>query len=500
MDSFAFAFPAAYVLGGTSVFAFASLYAFHLYLSIQRPGEPRIRWSSVPLLGYALELGKRPIDFLQECAALSDGIFGIVIGGKRMFIITDPFSTQTVLKPETKHLSSAEFHDAVQTNFFGCGGPVIHETDNNLARRWYSQYLLSDKALLPLSQRMHARLNELSYNLKIGNVGLRDLLGEFIFRASMGALFNDAASRQDGLFEHFQTFDKLLPLALAGMPSSLFPDAIKGRATLVQACRDYTEGLSDFMQTRHDYFSNLEKTGKILSGDTARVQVIMVWASASNTMPAGFWMLYFLMKNPDYMKRALVEVDALVKTAGSIEGPWTQEQIDSLSFLDACFTEALRLSSGSLIMRGCTAPCEITLNDGRVFKLRKGDRVGLCPPLFHLDSDFFPEPNSFKPERWLDADGHSKSEAAQGKMRFVKNGKEIASSAVFLPFGAGISLCPGRRFARNEVKILVTLLLSRFTFAFADGESGDHPGIDGSRAGLGIFPPGKEIQVMVTRR
>lgn len=499
MDYAAFALSAAYVLGGTSVVAFASLYAFHLYLSIPRPGEPPIRWSSVPLLGYALELGKRPIEFLQECAALSDGIFGIVIGGKRMFIITDPFSTQTVLKPETKHLSSAEFHDAVQINFFNCGGPIIHETDNNLARRWYSQYLLSDKALLPLSQRMHAKLNELSFKLKIGNVGLRDMLSEFIFRASMGALFNDAASKQDGLFEHFQSFDKLLPFALAGMPSSLFPDAVKGREILIQACRDYTEGLSEFMTVRQDYFSGMEKEGKIMPGDTARVQVIMVWASASNTMPAGFWMLYYLMKHPDCMKKAIAEVNELVKVAG-IDRPWSQEQIDSLSFLDACFTEALRLSSGSLIMRGCTAPCEITLNDGRKFKLRKGDRLGLCPPLFHFDPDFFPEPNTFKPERWLDADGKSSSETAQHKMMFHKNGREISSASVFLPFGAGISLCPGRRFARNEVKIIVTLLLSRFNFAFADGESGDHPGVDGARAGFGIFPPGREMQVTVARR
>ena len=82
-----------------------------------------------------------------------------------------------------------------------------------------------------------------------------------------------------------------------------------------------------------------------------------------------------------------------------------------------------------------------------------------------------------------------------------------------MPFGGGYTLCPGRRFARNEVKTMVVFLLTRFQFGFApEGGSGGsggsgtgerfvpaHPGFDGARAGLGIFPPKNDVNVFITK-
>jgi hypothetical protein len=73
----------------------------------------------------------------------------------------------------------------------------------------------------------------------------------------------------------------------------------------------------------------------------------------------------------------------------------------------------------------------------------------------------------------------------------------IFSGAAFLPFGGGVTLCPGRRFARNEVKCLVAFLLTEFEFAFVGAPV--HPGHDGARAGLGIFPPKGDVAVSVRK-
>ncbi len=44
--------------------------------------------------------------------------------------------------------------------------------------------------------------------------------------------------------------------------------------------------------------------------------------------------------------------------------------------IDSAISEALRLSSGSLIMRKVTEACSLTLSSGKEYTFRKGDNVG----------------------------------------------------------------------------------------------------------------------------
>ena len=56
--------------------------------------------------------------------------------------------------------------------------------------------------------------------------------------------------------------------------------------------------------------------------------------------------------------------------------------------IDASITEALRLASGSMIMRIVTQDnMKLTLpSTSETFHFRKGDRVGICPPMTHYVS------------------------------------------------------------------------------------------------------------------
>ncbi len=77
------------------------------------------------------------------------------------------------------------------------------------------------------------------------------------------------------------------------------------------------------------------------------------------------------------------------------------------------------------------------------------------------------------------------------------------SASTFLPFGAGVTYCPGRRFARNEIKILLVFLLTQYEFSIPkeyQGKPQPAPVIDPARAGLGIFPPKIDIMAEVKRR
>ena len=64
--------------------------------------------------------------------------------------------------------------------------------------------------------------------------------------------------------------------------------------------------------------------------------------------------------------------------------------------------------------------------------------------LVFLDKEFFPEPNSFRPERFL-------KENADNLVEFT-----------WRPFGSGQRVCIGQRFAMTEMKIFLAKFVSKF--------------------------------------
>ena len=128
---------------GLGIASFVGVICYHLNLSIQRKGEAPVRWSWIPFLGFALEMGKRPVDLLQECSRMYGEVFGMVVAGNRMFIISDCHSYHVLLRP-IRALSVEEFHNSIMMNFFGNQASTIssHMLNEDLMRKWYSQYLL----------------------------------------------------------------------------------------------------------------------------------------------------------------------------------------------------------------------------------------------------------------------------------------------------------------------------------------------------------------------
>ena len=77
----------------------------------------------------------------------------------------------------------------------------------------------------------------------------------------------------------------------------------------------------------------------------------------------------------------------------------------------------------------------------------------------HRDPRFFPEPDAFRPERWLD-----------GLDKRLPRG-------AFIPFGLGSRKCVGASFAMMEATLLLAMIARRWRFELAPGEMGTHPSI-----------------------
>ena len=179
------------VVASIGVYLGATIY--HRYLTFKRKGECLIEGATetkspgglIPLLGHAVMMGEDPIGLLQSMKEKTskEGIFGMLLLGNRTFIITDPHSYHLILKP-SKVLSFKEFHNTIMTNFFGVS---FHSGyDDNLMRKYFSNYLLSTKALSDLTDRMQQFLSKsvVKLQVRIDRVRLRLKLRPRLYKLS----------------------------------------------------------------------------------------------------------------------------------------------------------------------------------------------------------------------------------------------------------------------------------------------------------------------------
>ncbi|OQS01890.1 cholesterol 7-alpha-monooxygenase-like [Thraustotheca clavata] len=190
----------------------------------------------------------------------------------------------------------------------------------------------------------------------------------------------------------------------------------------------------------------------------------------ANSVPTTFWTIYHLLKNPDAFKAVKQEINQHLKFQSlkkANDASWTSEMLQKCVLLDSVVDESLRLSASSMLLRIAIEPTVLVMDD-TTYHFEKGYRVAIFPSLGHFDPVLFPEPNKFPYDRFVNA--------TQEQLD------------AFKPFGMGISMCPGRYFAKNQLKMFVALVLQHLsTIKLAPGSK--EPTLDSSRLGLGVIPP-----------
>lgn len=87
------------------------------------------------------------------------------------------------------------------------------------------------------------------------------------------------------------------------------------------------------------------------------------------------------------------------------------------------------------------------------FEFGRHVAVWVSPQLLHHDARWFPEPDRFLPERFM-----------QGRL-------PVASESVYLPFGAGPRTCIGNHQALHEMLLIALLVARRFSLTEASAGS-----------------------------
>ncbi|KAL4961348.1 cytochrome P450 [Aspergillus stella-maris] len=170
-----------------------------------------------------------------------------------------------------------------------------------------------------------------------------------------------------------------------------------------------------------------------------------ITAGSDTTSTTMRTIIYHTLKNPDSYRKLCEEVRSHC-TACPV--PFTTAK--NLPYLNAVIKEALRIHFAMAIMLGRTAPRDGATIGG--FYMPPGTEVGINAWLLHRDPDIFPDPEAWKPERWL-------TEDAEHLSRMNK---------AFFAFGAGQHVCSGRHISTMEISKLIPSLLLRYELALAD--------------------------------
>ena len=156
--------------------------------------------------------------------------------------------------------------------------------------------------------------------------------------------------------------------------------------------------------------------------------VTMLFAGHETTQIAMSWAVYRLHRRQETLARLLEDLAA---------HPDDPETLAQLPWLDAVVKESLRLQPiVPDIVRTLTV--DQTLGG---HELPAGTHVAPVAALVHADPELYPQPDAFRPERFVD---------------------HTFRPWEFLPFGGGVRRCIGAALATWEMKVVLGTLLPRF--------------------------------------
>ena len=153
------------------------------------------------------------------------------------------------------------------------------------------------------------------------------------------------------------------------------------------------------------------------------------------------WALLYLLHNPEVQDKLHKELDQVI---GPERLPGLKDR-KSLPYLEATFTETLRISSLVPLAVPHMTTVDTTLQG---YSIPKGTTLLANLWSLHHDPSVWENPHDFKPERFLDEDGNYVAPKADR----------------LLPFSTGRRVCLGESLARMEVFVILSRLLHRFKF------------------------------------
>ncbi|MBD1814888.1 cytochrome P450 [Microcoleus vaginatus DQ-U2] len=243
---------------------------------------------------------------------------------------------------------------------------------------------------------------------------------------------------ETALGHYFETWSQGLFSIPLDVPWTQFGKAKKCRklllAELERIIRDRQQGTPSGNDALSLLISARDDEGNSLSLDELKDQVLLLLFAGHETLTsaiASFCLL--LAQHPDVMAKVRVEQQQFPATE-----PLTLEQLKQMTYLEQVLREVLRLvPPAGGVFRTVINACEFG-----GYEIPKGWSVLSEITQTHQDSQLYPEPERFDPDRF--------------------SSERSAKPFSYVPFGGGLRECLGKEFARLEMKLFAAKMLREY--------------------------------------
>ena len=435
---------------------------------------PRLRGPRPRYPGeFLLAMGRNPLDFFRRLHAEHGDVVRLAVGPRTFVLVADPDLAREVLVTQQKRFvrgyahrglrlllgdglltSEGEFHRRQRR----IAQPAFHreriaryaESMVEAAARWDARWrALPADADGRRPVDMHAEMMALTLGIA----------GETLFGARVEGLAAEVAGAMaDALKVGPIAFLPYLQWALR-LPLPVVRRFHRARARLdaivygiiAERRRAIAERGSD---DRGDLLSMLlvatdpeETDGAPMSDAQLRDEVMTIFLAGHETTASALTFTWYLLARDPHAAAALrAELDAALGTGAARRAP-TVDDVARLPFARAVVAESMRLYPPAYAVgRICAERTEL---GGHVIEPAWG--VITSPWLAHHDPRWWPEPETFRPERWLEPDQGERPRLA------------------YFPFGAGSRICIGEQFAWTEAILVLATLFPRWDAALVPG-------------------------------
>ncbi|RYP21499.1 hypothetical protein DL766_007916 [Monosporascus sp. MC13-8B] len=304
-----------------------------------------------------------------------------------------------------------------------------------------------------------------------------DVVGHLVFGYPLNLQTNEANRHMIGTLKggnyRLNTYMQYLLLAKLHLEIFVFVLMLIKKESYLRLLEKMIESrLAEEKHAKHDLYSIM--VDAMEGSDSEGIKLSEIWSEALFFFPAGgesvttaiSALFFYLSQNPQVYQELAEEIRSTFKTSDEIHGG---PQLAGCQYLRACIDETLRMAppGPGTMWRERSSKDDRSrpfLIDGDV--IPEGTIFGVNIYTLHHNEEYFPDPFSFKPERWLP----SRTPEAQRKV--MHN--------AFAAFLLGPRGCGGKAMAYLEISLVVAKTLWYFDFERAPGAPGDLGGGTGS--------------------
>lgn len=408
------------------------------------------------------------LTFLRELAATGEDLIPFQLDGEDAYLLLDPEVCLQALA-NTQHSSkNLPLMDASRITFGD--GLFSSEEPLHLRQRRMMQPIFHTRRMDGLEDTMQHSIDIMLKDLEGVPTGTPIDIMKAMFSTTLRVIGEVVCSND--LTRQANPISQFVDHAIRYLVGQLSEqDLFLAQQRFEQAMEGVVQEHQQHPDTYHDLLSLLvaardPETGAAMPHKQLSAELVtLVVAGHGTTALALTWMCYEIARHPDCQGKVQEELQTVLH-----ERRPTLADLPNLPYIMGVFKEALRLyPPDTLIVRRVEREQMLSKQ-----VVPAGSIICVVPYVLQRDPRWWPEPDTFVPERWRNA----------------------AQPKAYLPWGSGAHVCIGRPLAEREAPLIFAALMQRYPLSLPP----EAPTIEPELRGFNIFPSATEIDTLLHPR